>query len=733
MKKVEIIILTILLACSGLQANAKNAADKDLMTADYLYRNLAFAEAIQYYEKVAVDNGDVDVFSRLGDCYLMVKDPAAATVWYSKAVMDPNCNIETKLHYAQALMTVQRYNDAIPYLKQYQAANQGDRRIANMIKSCETAGTMMAGMPNGAATFLSINTDGSEFGPSINGNKLVFTSDSSMGANNKVDKWTGNAYYNIYTVACSDNGRCSGDLDVIKGKVNTKYHDGPAVFTAEGDEMYFTRTNYKRQFLYNGSLPDNNGVVRLQIMVASDYDSATQSFKKVKPFVFNDKNYSTAHPAISPDGKLLVFSSDMPGGEGGSDLYMCTKDVTGSWSAPVSVGRAVNTEGEEMFPFIDNDKTLYFASNGHVGMGGLDVYKSSWNGSGYGTPENLGAPLNSSYDDMSLTLRRGTKLGFFASNRPAMKKGDNIYTINMSDLFLSVKVMDAATGELIPASSMNVKALNDDRTYTGNADGSVTAKILPQAQYAVTISKPGYKSQTFDVSTLNAMKSDTIFKSINLESDFAINYNVVVLDEATMLPIDQCMLVFAKMGSTMSDTAYIGNGQIFKANMEPNEEYHIYAVKNMYYSNERMVSTAGITTNMGQINLKDTLYMKELKVGEVYKIDNIYYDYDKATIRADAKPSLNGLIDLLGQYPEMKIQVNSHTDCRGSDSYNMNLSKARANSVIKYLQQRGISRSRLKFKGYGETMPVETCDKCDDCTEDQHQRNRRTEFQIISM
>lgn len=732
MKKVEIIILTILLACAGIQANAKGA-DKDLMTADYLYRNLAYAEAIQYYEKVAVDNGSAEVFSHLGDCYLMVKDPAAASVWYSKAVLDPSCALETKLHYAHALMNLQRYNDAIPYLKQYQASNTADRRIANMIKSCETAGEMMKNMPNGSIAFLPINTDGSEFGPSINGNRLVFTSDSSISTNGKIDKWTGNPYYNIYTIACTENGRCSGDLDVIKGKVNTKYHDGPAVFTAEGDEMYFTRTNYQKQFLYNGSLPDNEGVVRLQIMVATNYDSATKSFKKVKPFVFNDKSYSTAHPAISPDGKLLVFSSDMPGGIGGSDLYMCTKDAAGSWSAPESLGSVLNTEGEEMFPFLDNDNTLYFSSNGHVGMGGLDIYKSTWNGRGFNAPENMGMPLNSSYDDMSLALRRGTKLGYFASNRPAKKKGDNIYSTNLSDVFLSVKVMDAATGELLPASSMRLKALNDERNYTGSSNGSVTAKILPESQYEVTISKPGYKSQSFDVSTFNTLKSDTIFKSISLESDFAINYNLIVLDESTLLPIDECMVVFAKMSSQMSDTAYIRGGQIYSANMEPNEEYHVYAVKNMYYSNERMVSTAGITTNMGQINLKDTLYMKELKVGEVYKIDNIYYDYDKANIRADAKPSLNGVIDLLNQYPNMAIQINSHTDCRGSATYNQRLSQARANSVIKYLQQRGISKSRLKHKGFGESMPVETCDKCDDCTEDQHQRNRRTEFQIISM
>lgn len=218
-----------------------------------------------------------------------------------------------------------------------------------------------------------------------------------------------------------------------------------------------------------------------------------------------------------------------------------------------------------------------------------------------------------------------------------------------------------------------------------------------------------------------------------LESDFAIYYNAVVLDENTNEQIENPMIVFAKLGGGSADTNYISGEEGFTTSMDANAEYSVYAVKDKYYSNERMVSTAGILPSMGVTKIRDTLYMKELRIGEVYKIDNIYYDYDKANIREDAKPSLNGLIQLLQQYPDMTIQVNSHTDCRGSDSYNMSLSKARANSVIKYLQERGIAKKRLMHKGFGETAPVEKCTVCDDCSDEQHQRNRRTEFQIISM
>lgn len=735
MKRIESLILTILLALTSVHVTAKSQ-DKDLLKADYLYRHYAFHDAIQYYETVAEQNGSLDVFSKLGDCYMLVKKPAEAAAWYSKAVVEKDCPDEIKLRYAKVLMTLQKYDDAKYYLEQYQAKNTGNRSVMNMIKSCEVAKDMVKSMPGGTVELMAFNTDGSEFGPSINGNNLVFTSDSIIGAGKKIDSWTGSPFYNIYTLSCNNKGKCTNEINRIGGKVNTKYHDGPAVFTRSGEEiMCFTRTNYTQEFLSNGTMPDNEGVVRLQIMIASDYDVIKKEFKKVSAFPYNSKDYSTAHPAISPDGNMMVFTSDMPGGSGGSDLYMCTKAADGKWAEPINLGPSINTEGEEMFPFISNDYTLYFASNGHVGLGGLDIYQAPWRGNAFADVENLGLPFNSSYDDMSLTLYANSDKGFLASNRPAQKKGDNIYYINMQQAFLNVMVKDAVSGEILPASSMKLMSQNDNRSFVGTSAGHIVARVYPQAQYKVEVSKPGYKSEIIDVSTYNLKKDkDTIFKEVMLTSDFAINYNAVVLDETTMKPIDDCMIVFAKLGSSDVDTTYVSTGGKFSSQMDPNEEYHIYAVKNMYYSNERMVSTIGVNPNAGKINLKDTLYMKELKVGEVYKIDNIYYDYDKANIREDAKPSLNGVIELLNQYPDMSIQINSHTDCRGSDSYNLNLSKARANSVMKYLQQRGISNKRLKHKGFGETMPVEKCEpSCDDCTEDQHQRNRRTEFQIITM
>ena len=188
-----------------------------------------------------------------------------------------------------------------------------------------------------------------------------------------------------------------------------------------------------------------------------------------------------------------------------------------------------------------------------------------------------------------------------------------------------------------------------------------------------------------------------------------------------------------KVGSDKKpDSVMVPSGGSFAGVMQANSEYQVYAVKPNYYSDERLISTKGIIPGSNDA-IRDTIFMKKLEVGAVIKIENIYYDYNKANIREDAKPSLNRLFDLMQQNPNISIQINSHTDCRGSDAYNMKLSDARAASVVRFLIEKGVDAARMKSKGYGESAPIEQCADCKKCTEAQYQANRRTEFQILKM
>jgi outer membrane protein OmpA-like peptidoglycan-associated protein len=730
MKNILFAILSLLILLPGyLRAEHK----KDLMKADYLYRNLAFHEAIPYYERVADTVADPLVFGRLGDCYRLTKAPQQAAVWYAKAVTYSTCPPELKLQYGRMLMMLGRYEEAIPWLEQYQAAVPGERRVANLIAGCRQAKDRAPGQGSGPV-LLGFNTDGSEFGPALRKGMLVFTADtvlSLMGG--KRDDWTGSPYYSIVSVSCTHNGQCAGDIKKAAANVNTRFHDGPAVFSADGNTMYFTRTNFREKFLSRGSVPGADGIVRLQIMTATGYDETSGKFSDIRQFPYNSPQYSTAHPSLSPSGNTLVFASDMPGGSGGTDLYLCTRDTQGSWSAPRNIGTAVNTEGDEMFPYLYDDRTLYFASDGHVGIGGLDVYRAVWNDAenSFGKPEPMGEPVNSSYDDMSLVLVDGGTAGYFASNRPAARNGDNIFFVNLKKTWLSLRIKDGITGKPLPGSAVVLSSGSDRQTVTSDQSGQVFAQLPLPGTYVAEASRAGYNAGTLQIPNPGA--GDTIYRELALAPDFSMEYHAVVLDRATRRPIERPVLIWSKLGGRASDSVQLETGGVFRVSLEPDERYHVYALKDKYYGSEKIVSTAGVRPGSGNTVLYDTLYMKELKTGEVYEIENIYYDYDKADIREDAKPSLNRLLDLLGQYQAMQIQINSHTDCRGSESYNQRLSQARALSVIRYLQQRGIGKERLRHKGFGESKPVERCPACERCTEEQHQRNRRTEFQIIAM
>jgi outer membrane protein OmpA-like peptidoglycan-associated protein/tetratricopeptide (TPR) repeat protein len=722
-------------AATCLAGPAIAREDNDLMKAKYLYTHLAFNEAIPYYEKVAPNMNDPEVYSRLGDCYRFVKKPQQALEYYAKAVNIQGCPAETKLHFAQTLMNMQKYEDAIGWLKQYQAEHPQEQRVANLIRSCEKARAMYAAMPAGGTTFMPFNTDGNEFGPSISKGKLLITSDTIIGGRKKTDKWTGNPFFNVYAIQCDNTGNCGNDYKKVGANLNTKFHDGPCSFTSDGKTAYFTRTNFSHTFFVDKAHKDPQGVVHLEIMEATGYDNAANKFDKIKPFKFNSKNYSTAHPTVSPSGNTMVFASDMPGSAGGTDLYIIRKDAGGKWSQPVNLGKSINTEGQEMFPYLHDDKTLFFASDGLVGLGGLDIYKAEWSESAnaFTEPVNMGIPVNSSFDDMSLVMNEDGGSGYFASNRTAAKTGDNIYGFTMQEVYMSLMVVDEFSENPVPGVSVAIESVNDKRNFTTNGMGSVVTRTYPSAQYVAKLSKYGYESQSVDFSTFTSLKRDTINRFIKLKPNKAITYNAVIADAATKQPIDEALVIMTKIGGNKKpDSMYVTGGQPFNSSMETEAEYQVYAIKPNYYSDEKHITTKGMRPGSKEV-IRDTIFLHELKKDVVIKIENIYYDYNKANIREDAKPSLDRLLDVLNQNPTMQIQLNSHTDCRGSDAYNMKLSAARAASVVKYLISRGIDGSRLKSHGYGETDPVDKCADCKKCTEEQHQRNRRTEFKILEI
>lgn len=661
----RIIILVLLVMVSP--AYSFGRMNKDLMKARYYYAHYQFHEAIPYFVKVADSLRDPEVFAEAGDCFRMTGSLQKSADYYAKAMKIPGRKDQTALKYGQVLMQLAQYESAEKWLKEYQKAKKGDKRAANLIAGCEEAKKNQSMIPSGFATLAPFNTNGADFAPAWWRGNLVFTSDTALNPNKKVDKWSGNAYLNLYTIACDSQGKANGPLaEVTNAKnINIKYHDGPATFSPDGKTMYFTRSRYSNGLFRAKAVANKDSIVLLEIMIASDYDSVTKDFQKVSPFQYNSREYSVAHPTLSQNGKTMVFVSNMPGGVGGSDLYICTKTGDNEWTKPASIGYSINTEGEELFPWLADDNTLYFSSDGHKGMGGLDIYKAIWDAESgkFGAPENVSAPVNSSYDDISLALFADGHSSWFSSNRPARAGGDNIYYYKREMVFMNLSAKDSATNEPLIGVKINLKTGTDQRDTITDNKGHLFTQLFARSQYEVELSKDDFITRKFSFNTTSTKELDTIIKSIQLAR------------KAPMYPTDT-----AVPPPPTKYTEIIGKPKLDK----------IYTIGTVPFDYDQYAILSNARPCLDSL----AAFMKS-----------------NPTLRIEVRA-----------HTDCREKV---------PGYNLALSKKRAMAVVNYLKSKGISATRLSKLGLASTEPRIPCPLCEKCTEDQHYQNRIMDFRVL--
>ncbi len=377
-------------------------------------------------------------------------------------------------------------------------------------------------------------------------------------------------------------------------------------------------------------------------MIASDFDSAEKRFRNIEPFQYNNTEYAVAHPSVSPDGKVMAISSNMPKGQGRSDIYICKKMSAGKWSRPVNAGQFINTEGEEAFPYWADNRTLCFSSDGQAGMGGLDIYTSEWDEKSgtFSKPVNIGAPLNSSYDDISLSVNAANGNTWFSSNRPAPKGGDNIYFYKRTKVFLQIIVKDSATQVPLPASRVAISAPEEkENALTDNA-GTYIRRLYPTRQYSAIIEKEGYTSATLSLTAIGNKETDTVTRTVLL-----IKKEPPRRDTIAVLPPAPVVI-----------------------------------------RNRNVMDPPGI---------------QDFTLDQTYEVGHFYYDYNKYELLSMHQSFLDTMMTQLKRHPSMRIEIQAHTDCRGSVASNKILSDKRALSVVNYLVKHGIARSRLTYVGLG--------------------------------
>ena len=506
MKKVVTLLLISVLAlysCTGYH----------IRKADNFYEHYAFAKAINYYEKAKDKKPTTHVKERLASAYLQVNEVEKAHDLYEKLITKEDANPIVFFNYGKALMGMGNHQFAAKYFKIYLQSHPDDV-VANMLLSSSLSvserfrdTTLFTLKP------IVTETKASAFGVVEYQDGIVFNADKEVFLPNRKSQWTGRSYLNLYFMQKDEEGNWL-DPELLKGDISGPFHDGPATFNKEGDVVYFTRSNYFRRKVK----VDENNVSNLKIFRA---ELVGDKWKNLTEFPFNSDDYSVGHPSLSTDGKTMYFVSDMPGGFGGTDIYKTTL-VDGAWTTPENLGPVINTPGNEMFPYIHDDGSLYFSSNAHNSMGGLDVFITYFTGEKWAQPENLNYPINSSGDDFAFTINPETRLGFVSSSRAG---NDAIYKFKKNDptfrLFGIAKKKDSDE----TVAGVTVQIINEETgdviDQISGEDGTFNLQLELESDYLLICTKEGCFARTDKLSTKGLRFSEDFY------ADFLVQEIVV--------------------------------------------------------------------------------------------------------------------------------------------------------------------------------------------------------------
>ena len=644
MNRVQLCLILLFLTASSF-GQPLNRARKKMQTYDF---NRAIEILLKASEKSRFQDSAIVL---LAECYRMQRNVVESAYWYGKAVDQPNAKPEWYLHYGRMLHSLGEYGKAKDNYNKYLQLNHTDTVVRKYVEQCDLLLDEWMYLPPSyeIRVINSLNSPESDFGPAFFANGFTFSSDRGyIDIDEKTYGWTGRKYLNILFAKPVNPGDFFGEYRkpvMMKNLFNQSYHDGPVAFA--GDSIaYFTRSFRDR----NAKRIEN---VKTNFLKIYSTRRLYGEWQKLIPFHLNSLNYSVGHPTLSQDGNQLYFASDMPGGMGGVDLWYCYQEING-WSKPVNLGPKINTTGNEMFPSLRNDGCLFFASDGHPGYGGLDIFCSEPEKKGFKSPQNLMAPINSSFDDFSITWIPGTPYGLFASNRPG--------GLGLDDIYAFKKLPEIIVKE-------------EDQIAFYKLYGTVKQK-----------------------------ETGSVLENIN----------VFILDERT----DSVYVVRTDV-----------NG-IYRITLTHSARLYVKAIEKEYIPDCLVWPEESFTGDSENKAPRDLL-LSRLEIDKTFSLPNIYFDFDKYSIRTDAEPTLDQLVRIMKDNL-IRIEIGAHTDCRGSYSYNDRLSDLRAKSVVNYLVKNGINEKRIDSKGFGEYELVNRCTDGIPCSSAEHQANRRIEFKVIS-
>jgi len=695
--------------------------------ADGFYGNFDFYKAITLYESLAKRHpDDLTLFEKLATIYDHINDSKNAERCYAVLVNSREVKPEYLLNYAHALARNGNYDDAQLYYSKYFVMRPDDPRGTGFAKAYQNLSAFYRDSASFSIQKAPFSSPADDFSPAYFGKTIVFSSDRTGFSMIRSDyNWTQSPYLDLFQAE-----RESKEVKEFSKELNSIYHEGPVTFNQKQDTIIFTRSNYYHSRLHKS----NEGVNKLSLFQAN-WDDQQKRWVHIHPLILNNDQYSVEHPALSPDGKDLYFASDMPGGFGGMDLYVSHRilDANGnpSWGKPVNLGSGVNTPGYEVFPFMDREGNLWFASDGIPGLGGLDIFFAGKSKDGFAKPVNPGYPMNTRFDDFGYITDSAGENGYFSSNRNNSGKNDDIYSIARPFHRILVEVVDAKFHKVLPAAQVGMKTEGTNSTLVENSDlQPVWLTINPYKSYEFSGKKEKYKTNELALSGQLISEVDTL-KIPLVQEGPSIKLIGRIYKAMDQTPVQNASVSMVNQSvPSQSEFKSDGNG-LFTGELVSGTTFQIqtsHTSGSICGALPILVSTNGIVRDT-TIEVKIPLYCE----GDIIRLGDIYYDLNKYNIRPDAAIVLDKLLKLMNDFPKMKIELRSHTDSRASAEYNMKLSDNRAKSAAEYLFSKGIARERIVGKGYGESMLINRCADGVPCSEEEHQLNRRTEFKILSL
>jgi outer membrane protein OmpA-like peptidoglycan-associated protein len=731
MKKVVFFIIAL---CFNISVYSQ-VSTKEIKANKYFER-FSYSQAIERYE--AIKDLSINGKRNLAVSYYNVNNFPKSKEVFEQFINTPDANAEDVFMYASVLRINGNYDESLIWLDKFKNLKPNDNRSKIYSKTITDLPKLHKDEGRYKIVSLNINTAEQDFGPAYYLNKIVFAS-SKEGVKSvkRSYNWNNKPFLNIYEADRTSDEQLKSPKQFRKD-LNKIMHEGPASFNAEGTYMAFNRNNYKEK--------SSDGAIKLEIFFSTKNEKG--EWQKEEPFKLNNKEYNVGHPFLSANGNTMYFSSDMPGGFGGADIYKIEKNANGEWGDAINLGDAINTESDEMFPFFQEELgILFFASKGHIGLGGLDIYLSPLSNGKFSKVYNAGFPLNTQYDDFALIIDAKMQKGYFSSNRTGGAGDDDIYAFELLKPFVFGKILKGIAKDQEGTLLANTKI----ELWDENGNIIQTIETNENANYEFTVEADkeyklkGSKSDYFDAlnSANTKTNDDIIYSDLILEKDPGLSLYAVVTDKKTGYAIkDVKMTIIDNMTCEKINYITPESGDYLRPlkdkKLNDRGSYNFILEKDGYFT--KTVTYNELFDKPGKylVHTKLDFTMDALvkDLSEMIQINPINFDLNKFNIRPDAAKELDKIVEVMNKYPDMVIELGSHTDCRASIAYNMSLSDKRAKASAAYIKARISKPERIYGKGYGESRLLNDC-ACEgnlksDCSEEEHAKNRRTEFRVIS-